>query len=631
MMGHIKFWISMAGIAGILAFDFLHAKERLMTMLTWCASYSKEAEKNEKRQFQEAMNCFIGSCGGAFAESAQNSLIVAFSGKLIRKNKVLGTLAHRTAEELENDAAIVLAAYEAHGTHSFPLFDGEYAFALIDTTNRELYIVRSRTGGEDLFWFSNDHVLLFSSSLKAILSTGQVSPAPDLDSLANYLFLGYISQDKTPIQGINRILPGYSLKVSFDGKTTVQSFWSYSAAFTKSKACAIGTSDELFQILSAKVNQSVKARYEKTMPYPAVLGSTVGSKIIQEAFSQTTDEPPIPTLACAFETASSQFHVPHAMSSITPEKFLDTLIPMIWTMETPIADRDTMVSWHYASLCSKHNLTPFFDSGCDEEFSSYHYEGPPSNLVMKFQPTLYGKGRKLVHEGLYSLLHLLLPKSALRFLQKAQQEDPRIGYFEEKALLPKEELLEASPSLGRLFSTDIFFHQFYHLHRITSEPASLFYLTFKTEVIDKIHTPRSKIAASFGAHCQAPFLDTELLEFLASLSDPIWASPDMLPSFAPNFLREAIPHPPSVNLAPWFDHKGISTLFGALSGGLLVESGFITHSFLDRMMRRKQDENFRILYSLVVLEIWMRLFIDMPLSPSNAEIPLHELLSITQK
>jgi asparagine synthase (glutamine-hydrolysing) len=631
MISGIKLRIHMAGIAGILAFDLAHAKERLLTMLSWCGASSKDAAKGEKKEFQDAMGCYIGSCGGAFAKNLQNSIFVAFSGKLTKKNRVLGTLSRHTPDEEDNDAALVLAAYETHGSHSFSLFEGEYAFALVDTQNRQLYIVRSRSGGEDLYWFSNENVLLFSSSLKALLSTGQVAQAPDLDSLANYLFLGYISQDKTPIQGVNRVLPGYSLKVSFDGKTVISSFWSYSAAFTKSKMCGIGTSDELFQVLSAKINQSVKARYEKSMPYPAVLGNTAGSKIIQKAFAETTDEPPIPALACTYEQTSRELPLPHAMSTITPEKFLEALVPMIWTMETPIADRDTVVSWHYASLCAKHNLSPFFDSGCDAEFSRYHYEGPSSNLVVRFQPTLYGKLRSSVHEGLYSLLHFLFPKSAFSFLQKVQQEDPRIGYFEAKALLPKEELLEASPSLGRLFSTDIFFHQFYHLHRITSMPASLFYLTFKTEVIDKIHTPRSKIAASFGASCQAPFLDTELLEFLASLSEAIWASPDMLPSFAGNYLREATPIVPAIDLSSWFGNAGISSLFNSLSGGLLVESGFITHSFLDRMMRRKQDENFRILYSLVVLEIWMRLFIDMPLSPSNVEIPLQDLLQISQK
>jgi asparagine synthase (glutamine-hydrolysing) len=623
----------MCGLSGILSYDSSPTRERLKTLLSWCHPFTNEADSAALGQIYEKMNCSVGVKGGQFFIDEELNVACAFTGKLIRRQKIVNLIASKKLPALPNDAANIVAAYATQGIAAATYFDGEFACAILDGKNRELYFLRSRSGGEDLFWTSSQNGLLFSSSLKALLATGQIAPAPDLESLASYLFLGYMSQDKTPIQGVNRVLPGYYIKVSFDGKMVIHSYWSFSAAFAKAKTCGLSSSEEVFQSLAAHVNGAIRARYEQGMPYPAVMDGPIGSKIIGAAFLQATEEPPIPSPLCVFDSLSGPAPAKPtpAMVTITPEKFLKTLIPMVWTAEVPVADINAIPSWHFVALCQKHNLSPFFDSGFDAEFVSYATPRARKERRNSYNPTLSSSIMKKLHEGSHYILNAFFPDLALEALRKAQQSDPHIHYFENHALMPREEFGEASPALGKLFSPDLFLHQFYHLGRITSEPASLFYLAFKTEVIDKLHFLRSKFACSMGMQANAPFVDTELLEFLASLSDPIWASPDILSSFPTHYLSQEVTPPPAPNFDKWFDHPGICSLFRALRGGLLVESGFITHSFLEHSIRMKNTQNFLFLYSLTILELWMRLFIDLPLSKTSGEISLNDLLLISSK
>jgi|GEM_PF-4121520 len=599
-------------------------------MLSWCAP-STAAQSGSPEEMFELLNCTIGAKNGKSAQDVEAKIAVAFSGSLIRKEKIIKTVARHKIQNPENDASLILGAYHSHGVASFNLFDGEFSFALIDQNKKELYIVRSRSGGQDLFWSHHRSALLFSSSLKGILSTGLISATPDLEACASHLFLGYISQDKTPIQGINRVLPGYFLKISFDGNIQIHSFWSFSSYFIKAKTATPTTVQETYLTLHSKINDAVKSRYEKGMPYPAILSGSTGSKIIQEAFLQTTDEPPIPSLIVEFDPLTSPFITPpqgHAIASITPEKFLNSLIPITWCMEVPTADLDALSCWHFSQLCQQHNLSPFFDSGFDAEFANSSSVLLRKAILTELHKWHPSRLKMWAHEKIYSFIELFSCKAAMQFLRRIQKQDPRMAFFEERGNLSHSELLEASPSLGKLFHFDLFFHQFYHLPRIHSEAASLFYLTFKAEVIDKIHTRRFKLAQNFSLQPNAPFVDIELIEFLASLNENIWASPEILSTFPQHYLKAEASPQKVLDLSQWFFHPSIRALFNALKNGLLVESGFITHHFIDKMVRQQSHKSFSILYSLVILELWMRLFIDLPLSHANSEISINELLSI---
>lgn len=141
-----------------------------------------------------------------------------------------------------------------------------------------------------------------------------------------------------------------------------------------------------------------------------------------------------------------------------------------------------------------------------------------------------------------------------------------------------------------------------------------------------MHTPRSKFAQAEGLFPQAPFIDRSLIELFAELGDNLWASPDILSSFPEYALkgsfRERIRQIPE----GWLEDKMLNRYFLSLEKGLLVEGGFITSQFIRNRSEYKDIASFKILYALLILEVWMHLFIDKPLKHNSGKISIEELL-----
>lgn len=610
----------MGKIAGIVTFDIARAEERLRHMLS--ISSSNFSEPKDEIVSHHYQNCDFGVTGGTSASNETKTIAAVFVGQLFRKEKLIDALKYDKNRYFDSPAELIIAGFETLGTDLFAHLDGDFVFTLFDHKHKALYIVRDKMGTHDLFWSSNRHALLFGSSLKALLSTGLISPSVNHEQLACYLALGYISQDKTPIQGINRLLPGYYIKASLDQKLSIHSFWSFSAGFSKSKKRSFATSQELFEEIQKYISRAVACRVQQNLPYGAVGGQSIGANLIHEVLSEN-QHLPVPSLSTQFSGTSDP-----SDSVITPAYFLKNLASMIWSMEIPSSDFSHFSNYHFASKCHKLNLSPFFDTGFDQEF--YDYSSPavkhtmeqgrkPSNITEIFQ---------YVGQKFYRLYALMAPQLALKSLRKMQTKDPRIHFLERESLFPGKKLIQAAPTIGKLFQGDLFLHQFYHLPKVSSEPASLFYLMMKTEVVDKIHTIRSKFALDFATVPQSPFLDLEFIEFLASLEESVWASPDMLASFPTTFLmnQEYSISKEKKSFSAFLRDPQIMAVFQTLRTGFLVETGFIAAQFVEETLRDTSDNSPRILYQLLVLELWMRLFVDLPLSQSNTNLSLNELL-----
>jgi asparagine synthase (glutamine-hydrolysing) len=621
----------MGKIAGMICINSKCSEDKLKTMLDFSSPQLATVSENTISTYYFE-NLAFGLTTGSFATNKEKTISCAFSGQLLRKEKLLEAMKKDKKSYFDSEADLLIAAFEILKTSLFCHLDGDFSFVLFDETKKELYVARDRMGGHDLFWCSNQNAILFGSSLKALLSTGYVSASPSNEALASYLALGYISQDKSPIEGVNRLLPGYYMKIGLDGKLSISSYWSYSGAFKSKKKRTFASSQELFSELQEHIFRAVQCRVYPDLPCGAVTTTTIASSFIQEILF-TTLKQPIPALSVQYDHPSEARELlkneHHAKIDITHEHFLQNIVPMIWSMETPVVDYDHLASFEFANWCQVHNLTPFFDTGFDQEFFDYSSPVIKHVLAESHKPSALTNLFHGFNKKISWLLSRTLPSFALKNLRKALGKDPRIGFLERQGFLTQQELLKASPSLGKLFQSDLFLHEFYHLPRIESEAASLFYLTMKTEVIDKLHTMRYKFAIDHGTTPQAPFLDLELLEFLASLDDSIWASPDMLASFPSSLLEEEYQTIPTFSHADFhtlLEHPQISMIFRSLRAGLLVESGLISRDFLDDVLNKKRPGYGIILYQILVLELWMRLYIDLPLSLDNGKLSLNDLL-----
>lgn len=295
-------------------------------------------------------------------------------------------------------------------------------------------------------------------------------------------------------------------------------------------------------------------------------------------------------------------------------------------MEMPNAELSALTSWNFVSACKEQNLTCYFDTGFSAEFYDYSKEAQAL-----FQSHYFV--RRNVEPSFWSRLGFRLnPKKSLNNLRKMQEATPQIAFLENKLLISPDEFEEASPELGRYFDVNLFIHQFYNLKRIPKLDASLFYLTIKSAVTDGLSESRLRLAHACGVQAQSPFLDYRLLEFFSSLTPEVWASPDLIAAFPKFWMQNK---EITGDVASWpksspipeeiFMSKEVWPWFCGLEKGRLVDTGLISQKWIKQALQNPK-EHMHDLYTLFILEVWMRLFIDLPLSQSNKDLRVEDLL-----
>ena len=101
---------------------------------------------------------------------------------------------------------------------------------------------------------------IFSASeIKSLLVTGMVPQTVALDGIAAYFALGYFPQDLTPIEKVNKLLPGYTLVVEKDRSVHIRSYWSLSSYFAHE-------AEEPKQRIVEKLKDLIDRAVEKRIP-----------------------------------------------------------------------------------------------------------------------------------------------------------------------------------------------------------------------------------------------------------------------------------------------------------------------------------------------------------------------------
>ncbi len=577
----------MLGLSAIVTFQNIIPEGQLEEMLKWNIPPFSLQSTNKPPTYHKFKNASVGTI-------YPDSLISDSAGKV--------WLASSSASSQE-----ILTQYLVSGVESFKSLSAECSFILIDERSQELFAVRDRLGIHPLYWHVNNKSAYLSTSLKSILSTGAISPTPDLSAIASSLGLGYISQDASCIEGVNRLLPGYFLKLSFSGAYSIEPYWSYSSTFARHYSTLFDSSIDIYCELERKVKAAICKSESRRA---GCLSGTIGSYIIWDTLQEH------PNSECLLLKLKP-----------TPEDFLSSLIPMVWAMEMPNAEMNALESWKQIQACKENDLTCYFDSGFSAEFYDYSKEAKELfqshyHVRRDFEPSFWSK-----------LGFSLAPKKHLNTLRLLQEATPQMAFLENQLLLSPDDFAEAAPELSHYFDPNLFIHQFYNLPDIPKLDASLFYLTIKTATTDGLSESRLRMAQSHGLQTQSPFLDHQLLEFFGSISPEIWASPDLIANF-PNYwmqnreVSQDIASWPNASLFPeaLFLSKEVWPWFCGLEKGTLVDMGLVSSAWIKKALQNPK-KHLHALYALLILEIWMCLFIDRPLRESNKNLKLEEILN----
>ena len=315
--------------------------------------------------------------------SASGRYTIIFNGEIYNFEELRSELSDVTWRG-RSDTEVILAAIEKWGLNpALQRFVGMFAFALWDSREQRLYLVRDRLGIKPLYYGRVGGNFVFASELKAIRSFPNFDGVIDLNSLAAYMRCAYVPAPHSIYRGIHQVPPGNVVTLHGGGDAvSVSSFWSLEEAARAGKSSpAEGSDAEVVEQLHQRLRDAVRLRMIADVPLGAFLSGGIDSSLVV-ALMQAQSSRPVKTFTVGFAEEShneatyaravaKHLGTDHTEFLVSAQDALN-VVPLLPSMyDEPFADSSQIPTHLVAKKARQHVTVALSGDGGDELFCGY--------------------------------------------------------------------------------------------------------------------------------------------------------------------------------------------------------------------------------------------------------------------
>jgi len=315
--------------------------------------------------------------------SATGRYTIIFNGEVYNYEEIRKELGPQTWRG-HSDTEVMLAAIERWGLRAaVQRFVGMFAFALWDSSERRLHLVRDRLGIKPLYYGRVDGAFAFASELKALKVLPGFQSAIDLNSLAAYMRCAYVPAPYSIYREIQQLPPGHILTLNSAAASPVlEPYWSAAdVARSGVKDPAQGSDEEMIEQLHARLADAVRLRMVADVPLGAFLSGGIDSSAVV-ALMQSQRSRPVKTFTIGFregvyneaphaQRIARHLGTDHTELVVTPQEALD-VVPLLPAMyDEPFADSSQIPTHLVSKLARRHVTVALSGDGGDELFCGY--------------------------------------------------------------------------------------------------------------------------------------------------------------------------------------------------------------------------------------------------------------------
>jgi asparagine synthase (glutamine-hydrolysing) len=315
--------------------------------------------------------------------SASGRYHIIFNGEVYNYEEIRAELGSQ-AWRGHSDTEVMLAAVERWGLDAaVQRFVGMFAFALWDSFEQRLHLVRDRVGIKPLYYGHIDGSFVFASELKALKIFPGFQAEIDRDTLATYMRCSYVPAPYSIYQGIHQLPAGHILTVSAaEASPVLTAYWSAANVVRQGVATRLQGNDlEIIEQLHAKLAEAVRLRMIADVPLGAFLSGGIDSSTVV-ALMQSQSRRPVKTFTIGFHEdvyneatragkIAKHLGTDHTELYVTPQDALD-IVPLLPSMyDEPFADSSQIPTHLVSKLARRHVTVALSGDGGDELFCGY--------------------------------------------------------------------------------------------------------------------------------------------------------------------------------------------------------------------------------------------------------------------
>ena len=530
----------------------------------------------------------------------------------------------------KSDTEVIVHLYEDYGVDCVSKLRGMFAFAVWDSNKKTLLLARDRVGIKPLYYYLGNTFLSFGSEIKALLADPEVDREIDPAMIDRFLTYYYLPGGQTPLRNIFKLEPGHVL-VCKKGHCHIHRYWDldFSGANEPSR------SNDFERQLLAILDETVQLHMISDVPVGFLLSGGIDSTAMLSFAARKTDKP-ISTFTIGFSSetivderpfarmAAQRYGSKHYEISISPDEFATFLPSYVWHMEEPVCQPPAVALYYVSKLASQHVKVLISGEGGDEAFAGY--ENYRNIFWFERIKSILGPLRMPVGHFMTSLGQLVHSRVLAKY--GPRMKTPFDQYYLSRTSSPFEFFSRENSSLytdamaeivDRDESTSVTRK---YLARASNYNIlnQMLYVDTNTWLPDELLVKADKMTMANSIELRVPLLDHQLLEFAANLPRNqkvrLWSMKYLLKKALRGHLPDAILFRPKAGFPVpyelWLQNNLRDFILDVLLDSRTLSRGYFRKSSIEKLLTRsnKSGKYAKEVFSLLILELWHRTFID---------------------
>jgi asparagine synthase (glutamine-hydrolysing) len=555
-------------------------------------------------------------------------LQVVFNGEIynfVELRTELESLGHRFTTR--SDTEVIVHAYEEWGEDCVTRFNGMFAFALWDSSSREVFLARDHLGIKPLYYVDLGTRVLFASEIKALLQDPDVVREVDVEALAQLFTFRFVPSPRTMFRGILKLPPGHCMTLSARGVKTTR-YWTWVPP-RPSKA----SEGERVEEYQALLSDAVRLQLRSDVPLGLFLSSGVDSGVLLALMSEYSSSP-VNCFTIGFQGGertneitqarelATRFGANHDFMMVTPDDYRNYYDRYMWDLEEPVGNETAAAFYFVSRVTSQHVKVALTGQGADEPWAGYdryigakfsaYYSRLPGALttgVARVVTSLPGRLERLKRGAI-----ALAEPDMLTRLSKIYSffSDDMKGQLYSAPLKAGLDDSRCDPrSALRSLQQDV---------RDRDPLTQMLYIDARASLPDDLLMVGDKMSMANSLETRVPFLDRRLVEFIESLPAELklnkvtgkYLHKRALEKWLPKQVvwrkKKGFANP----IEHWFRHDMRTFVEELLLAGDARVRLFFNQGYIRRMLdldREGKEQLRRHIYLLVSFELWHRRFL----------------------
>lgn len=419
-----------------------------------------------------------------------------------------------------SDTEVLVHLFEEKGTALLDELEGMYAFAVVDTKKRQLFLARDRFGEKPLYWssFGAGKGIAFASEMKALLALPGLDLSLDVPATAQFLALNYVPAPRTHVNGVRKLQAGEAIVLQSGQELHRFRYWR--PQFVAPNGHKPMPREEALETLNGRFRQAVRLRLRSDVAVGAFLSGGIDSTLVASTVREILPDARFTTFCASFDDeqfneapyarrVAQQLGSQHHEVRFTSTELLGIFDSLIDHYDEPFADPSMFPTFAVCKAARQHCKVMISGDGGDECFGGYRQFFAYSrwHSVRRFpgvHPAAEFLSRSWNERWRGAGLLNFLSKSDWQLLYSEKQEAATLACFQPAFREQASQGLQELKGEARHHN---------HLRFPASAMESLSNGYLPEQILVKVDR-----ASMFSAlECRTPFLDRELFEFVAHL------------------------------------------------------------------------------------------------------------------